>query len=92
MNRILTYNTIKNEYWWQMGENTFTVGQLTSSYVLDAIINNARSDGAFILDTSKIDPKVYDRLVSKYFNGRGVTDDVEEYREALLLNGAEEIK
>lgn len=90
--RLLTINKFREEYWYQKGENTFQVGQILSEFVLETLLNNARSDGATILDVSGIPDEVLERLIHKFFNGRGLAEDVENYQEALLLNGAEEIK
>lgn len=89
--KILTYNTTRNQYWYQTAPQTFQVGQIMSSYVLDALIEIAQSDGATIFDITNIPEDVYNRLVRKYFNRMGVVEDTEEYAEALRLNGAEEL-
>lgn len=92
MNRIFTYNTVKQQFWYQKGGERFQVGQITSSFFLETLINNAKSDGAVIIDTTLLDNKVLDRIIKTYFNGRGIADEPEEFAEALILNGAIEVK
>lgn len=90
MNRILTINRTNDSYWYQLGENTYQVGHY--SLAPDTLLNDARSNGAVIFDVSKIKPEILDRLRKKFWNGRGYTDDVEMYIEALRMNKAKEIK
>lgn len=92
MNRIFTYNTVKQQFWYQKGSDRFQVGQITSSFFLETLINNAKSDGAVIIDTTLLDNTLLDRIIKTYFNGRGIADEPEEFAEALILNGAIEVK
>lgn len=79
-------------YWFQPEMRSFEVGQVLSDTAQELLINQMRSNGAVMLDITKIPPKTQARLIDKYFNGLGTTNDVEEYAEALKLNGAVEIK
>lgn len=90
-NKLLAYNTIRNTFWFQRDSNEFQVGQILSSYVLDALIKEAKSSGAVVLDTTSIDEKTAQRLVKKFFNRLGYVNDVEMYQEALMMNGAVEV-
>lgn len=90
--RLLTFNTVKNQFWFQRGSDRFQVGQILSSYVLDALIKEAKSSGAVILDTTNIDDETHRRLIKKFFNGRGYVNDAEMYIEALMMNGAKEVR
>lgn len=79
-------------YWYQPEMRSFEVGQIMSDTAHKELLNKMRSDGAVMLDITKIPPKTQARLIDKYFNGLGTTNDTEQYAEALKLNGAVEIK
>lgn len=91
MNKLLTFDTVKQQFWFQQGSNRFQVGEVSSSLTLDILIKHAKSDGAIIIDTTNVDKTVMKRLIHTYFNRRGYVNDTEEYIEGLLLNGAEQL-
>lgn len=91
MNKILTINKKTDTYWFQWGKNGHITG-LISKGGLEDLLTQAKEIGTLVFDITKIKPAVMARLYKKFFTGRGYTENVDEYAEALVLNGAKKIK
>lgn len=89
--KILTYDLIRNKYWFQTGPRSYQVGQLLSPTTLETLLKNAKSEGAVVLDITDVPPDAMKRMITKFFNRQGTVDEPEEFAEALRLNDAKEI-